>query len=123
MCRVPASRPAIDSTCLIHGGFAGSRDSTWIPPMHEALILIALAHDHWRRTIGRRLPRSGRIDVFEERLWRASANHGSPTWLVSDKDHALRNKLVNALLTRLGIRRRYGAVGKEGSICLIERFR
>ena len=52
----------------------------------------------------------------------AISRHGSPTWLVSDRDRALRNKLVNALLTRFGVRRRYGAVGKKGSICLIERF-
>jgi putative transposase len=60
---------------------------------------------------------------FAVRLLRTSiAVHGTPIWLVSDKDRALRNKLVNALLRRFGIRRRHGAVGKKGSICLIERF-
>jgi putative transposase len=55
-------------------------------------------------------------------LRRAIARHGMPTWLVSDKDRALRNKLVNGLLRRHGIRRRYGAVGRKGSIAVIERF-
>jgi putative transposase len=55
-------------------------------------------------------------------LRRALARHGAPTWLVSDKDRALRNRLVNGLLRRHGIRRRYGAVGRKGSITVIERF-
>jgi len=55
-------------------------------------------------------------------LRRAMTRHGSPTWLVSDKDRAFRNKLVNALLGRHGIDRRYGAVGRKGSIAIIERF-
>ncbi|MHC5011402.1 MAG: hypothetical protein ACYTG6_10690, partial [Planctomycetota bacterium] len=42
--------------------------------MHEALILIAramaLAHDRWRATIGRRCPLSGKIAVLAERVQR-----------------------------------------------------
>ncbi len=45
--------------------------------MHEALILIAraiaLAHDRWRTTIGRRRPLSGKIAVLEERVERLEA--------------------------------------------------
>jgi putative transposase len=60
---------------------------------------------------------------FALRLLREALDrHGAPTWLVSDKDRALRNQLVNALLRRRGIRRRYGAVGKSGSIAIIERM-
>jgi transposase InsO family protein len=55
-------------------------------------------------------------------LRRALTRHGTPTWLVSDKDRALRNQLVNGLLCRHGVRRRYGAVGRQGSIAVIERF-
>jgi putative transposase len=55
-------------------------------------------------------------------LRRALAHHCAPTWLVSDKDRALRNRLVNALLRCHGVRRRYGAVGRKGSIAVIERF-
>lgn len=52
----------------------------------------------------------------------AIQRYGRPTWLVSDQDPAIRNKLVNRLLRRHGIRRRYGAVGKKGSIGVIERL-
>jgi putative transposase len=55
-------------------------------------------------------------------LRRAIARQGPPTWLVSDKDRALRNRIVNALLRRHGARRRYGRVGRKGSIAIIERF-
>jgi putative transposase len=55
-------------------------------------------------------------------LRRALARDGTPTWLVSDKDRALRTKLVNGLLRHHGVRRRYGAVGRKGSIAVIERF-
>jgi transposase InsO family protein len=55
-------------------------------------------------------------------LRRALARHGAPTWLVSDSDRALRNRLVTGLLRRHGVRRRYGAVGRKGSIAVIERF-
>ena len=41
----------------------------------------------------------------------AITRYGAPTWLVSDKDRALRNRPLNALLRRDGTRRRYGAVG------------
>jgi hypothetical protein len=47
--------------------------------MHEALILIAhaiaLAHDHWRRTVGRRRPLHGRIAVLEEHVERLEAEN------------------------------------------------
>lgn len=60
---------------------------------------------------------------FAARLLRSAISKcGSPTWLVSDKDRAFRNKLVNGLLRRHGIRRRYGAVCKKGSTGIIERF-
>ena len=42
--------------------------------MHEALTwiarAIALAHDHWRTTFGRRRPLSGKIAVLEEQVQR-----------------------------------------------------
>ena len=48
--------------------------SLYNPPMHEALItiarMIALAHDHWRATVGRRRPLSGKVAVLEEKLQR-----------------------------------------------------
>jgi transposase InsO family protein len=55
-------------------------------------------------------------------LRRATRRYGAPIWLVSDKDPALRSRLLNAVLRRHGIRRRYGAVGRKGSIAIIERM-
>ena len=47
--------------------------------MHEALILIAraiaLAHDRWRTTGGRRRPLSGKIAVLEERVQKLEAKN------------------------------------------------
>ena len=54
-------------------------------------------------------------------LRRALRRNGTPRWLVTDKDPMLRGGLVQRLLTRHGILRRYGAVGRKGSIALIER--
>jgi putative transposase len=76
-----------------------------------------------RRVLAIGFVRGAPSATFAARLLRyAIGRHGAPTWLVSDKDRALRNKLVNGLLRRHGIRRRYGAVGKKGSISVIERF-
>jgi len=62
--------------------------------MHEALILIArviaVAHDRWRSTVGRRRPLSGKIAVSEERLRRLEAE----------------NTLLRARLLRVPARRR-----------------
>ena len=55
-------------------------------------------------------------------LRRAIRSNGSPRWLVSDQDPVLRGGRVQRFLTRRGILRRYGAVGKSGSIGLIEWF-
>ncbi len=54
-------------------------------------------------------------------LRRAMRRNGTPGWLVTDKDPVLRAGLVQRLLTTHGILRRYGAVGRRGSIALIER--
>ena len=62
--------------------------------MHHALVLIAraiaLAHDHWRRTIGRRRPLSGKIAVLEERVQQLRAE----------------NALLRARLLRIPAKRR-----------------
>jgi hypothetical protein len=62
--------------------------------MHQALILlaraIALAHDHWHRSIGRRLSLSGQLAVLEERIRRLEAE----------------NTLLRARLLRVPARRR-----------------
>jgi hypothetical protein len=65
-----------------------------IPSVHQALILIvraiALAHDHRRRSVGRRLFLSGHVAVLEERVRRLEAE----------------NALLRARLVRVPARRR-----------------
>ena len=62
---------------LIHGAHSRLRQPLYNPPMHEALItiagMIALAHDHWRATAGRRRPLSGKVAVLEEQAQRLRA--------------------------------------------------
>jgi hypothetical protein len=41
---------------------------------------------------------------------------------VTDKDPVLHSRLPNAFLASRGTRRRYGAVGRHGSIAIIERL-
>jgi len=53
-------------------------------------------------------------------LRRAMRQNGFPRWLVSDKDPVLRARTVQRLLTQHGILRRYGAIGRSGSISLNE---
>jgi putative transposase len=88
-------------------------------PMWVGCVIDAFS----RRVLAIGFVRGAPSAAFAARLLRyAIGRHGAPTWLVSDKDRALRNKLVNGLLRRHGIRRRYGAVGKKGSISVLERF-
>ncbi|MHC4163845.1 MAG: coiled-coil domain-containing protein [Planctomycetota bacterium] len=83
---------------IVAGSAAYVSDTTrvggWIPAMHQALILIAraiaLAHDRWRRSVGRRLSLSGHIAVLEERDRRLEAE----------------NALLRARLVRVPARRR-----------------
>src|SRR5262245_40870208 len=58
------------------------------------------------------------------RLLRQSVQaHGAaPTWVVTDRGRQFTSKLFARALKRRRIRRRFGAVGRKGSIVLIERF-
>ena len=61
--------------------------------------------------------------AFALRLLRqAIATAGAPTWIVTDHGRQFTSRAFTRALTRRRIRRRYGAVGKMGSIALIERF-
>jgi hypothetical protein len=50
------------------------------------------------------------------------AKHGAPRHFVSDQGSQSRDDGFKANLKRQGIRQRYGAVGKTGSIAILERF-
>ena len=75
-----------------------------------------------RRVLAIGAVRGAPSSAFAVRLLRAAnRRHGTPRWLITDKDPVLRGGLVQRFLTRHGVLRRYGAVGRRGSIALIER--
>ena len=84
----------------------------------------AIIDVHSRKVLAMASIRKAPTSAFACRLIRAAAReHGSATWFVTDQDPIVRRaKNVNALARRLGMRRRYGAVGRKGSIAIIERF-
>jgi len=48
--------------------------------------------------------------------------HGAPRVLVFDRGQVFRSATLRRTTRRLGIRRRFGAVGQTGSIARLERF-
>jgi transposase InsO family protein len=53
---------------------------------------------------------------------KAASRHGRPKHFVSDQGSQFTATELRQTLDRLGIRQRFGAIGKTGSISLIERF-
>jgi hypothetical protein len=76
-----------------------------------------------------RIPLAARV-VFAEpsgrdiaRLFAAAAHRlGPPKHSVSDQGAQFTSRAFERALTRLGVRHRYGAIGRTGSIASIERF-
>jgi transposase InsO family protein len=53
---------------------------------------------------------------------RTSKRHGRPAHFVSDHARCFTGRVFRRRLLRLGVKQRFGAVGKKGSIALIERL-
>jgi DNA-binding XRE family transcriptional regulator len=53
---------------------------------------------------------------------RTSKRHGRPAHFVSDRARCFTGEIFRRKLLRLGVKQRFGAVGKKGSIALIERL-
>src|SRR5664280_369152 len=53
---------------------------------------------------------------------RTSKRHGRPAHFVSDRARCFTGGIFRRKLLRLGVKQRFGAVGKKGSIALIERL-
>ena len=125
-------RPAPDDSVLARttpGLLAKRPDHIWMIDFTRLGGLVrpafvgAVLDAYSRRVLAIGLRRGEPTAAFAIRLLRrAIARHGVPTWLVSDRDRAFRNRRVNGFLRRHAIGRRYGAVGRKGSIALIERF-
>jgi len=61
--------------------------------------------------------------AFAVRLLReAVGESGPPSWVVTDQGTQFTSLAFSRALRRRGIRRRFGAVGRSGSIALLERF-
>ena len=57
------------------------------------------------------------------RLFAAAARRlGPPRHSVSDQGAQFTSSALKRALARLGVRHRYGAIGRSGSIAIIERF-
>ena len=52
----------------------------------------------------------------------ARRKHGAPKHFASDQGSQFTSMLFRNALARLGIKQRFGAIGKTGSIAIIERF-
>ena len=53
---------------------------------------------------------------------KAASIHGPPSHFISDQGSQFTSKSFRQTLARLSVRQRFGAIGKTGSIALIERF-
>ncbi|MEO8585036.1 MAG: DDE-type integrase/transposase/recombinase [Acidobacteriota bacterium] len=85
---------------------------------------VAVAFDVFSR-----LPLSMRVFVKEPSAFematlvsRTARRFGRPAHFVSDKGNCFRGGAFRRVLRRLGARPRFGAIGKKGSIALIERL-
>jgi transposase InsO family protein len=53
---------------------------------------------------------------------RATKRHGQPAHFISDQSRCFKGQVFRRKLWRLGVKQRFGAVGKKGLIALIERL-
>jgi transposase InsO family protein len=53
---------------------------------------------------------------------RTARRHGRPSHFVSDQARCFTGQVFRRKLLRLGVKQRFGAIGKKGSIALIERL-
>ena len=97
-------------------------DFTRVGGIVRPLWVGAVIDAYSRKVLAVAAVRGGPSGSFAVRLLRTAVRrHGAPRWLVSDKDPVLRSERVQRFLTAHGVLRRYGAVGRKGSIALIER--
>ena len=127
---VTANRPNhvwhVDLTCMPTGG------GFWVPWIPQALVQVwpfcwwmAIVVDHYsRRVIGfavfKKQPASIDIRQF---IGRCIAKAGdTPKYLICDKGVQFWNEGFKQWCKRKTIKPRFGAIGKHGSIAVIERF-
>src|SRR3974390_2363945 len=89
-----------------------------------ATLKVAVVFDAFSR-----MPLSGRVFSKEASaremarfVSNATRRHGRPAHFVSDRARCFTGQVFRRKLLRLGVKQRFGAVGKKGSIALIERL-
>src|SRR6266571_507611 len=95
-----------------------------LPPVWPFCWWVRIAVDHYsRRVMGvavyRALPSSAAVRRFLERLFRSASD--KPHRLISDQGTQFIEKGFRRWCQRHGIQHRFGAVGKYGSLAVIER--
>jgi transposase InsO family protein len=63
-----------------------------------------------------------RFDSRGRFVSKAARRHGRPVHFISDRARCFTGQVFRRKLLRLGVKQRFGAVGKKGSIALIERL-
>jgi putative transposase len=98
-------------------------DFTRLGGVFRAVRVGAVIDAFSRRVLAIGVVRGEPKAAFAVRLLReAIAEAGPPAWVVTDRGRQFTSRAFTRALLRRGIRRRFGAIGRSGSIALIERF-
>jgi putative transposase len=121
---VRALRPARGPLVAKRPGHLWLVDFTRVGGWFRSVFVGAVIDGFSRKVLALRVVAREPTAAFAVRLLReAVAAHGAaPTWMVTDQGTQLTAAEFTRALRRQGIRRRFGAVGRSGSIALIERF-
>ncbi len=98
-------------------------DFTRVGGLFRSVFVGAVVDAFSRKVLALRIAPRDPTAAFAVRLLRETAlRHGAPRHLVTDHGRQFRSAAFKRALQRRGIRRRFGAIGKTGSLALIERF-
>jgi putative transposase len=98
-------------------------DFTRVGSMLRSVVVGAVIDGFSRRVLAIAVCHGEPTALFAVRLLRdAVRRNGAPTWMVTDRGTQFTASGFTRVLRRLGIGHRYGAVGRKGSIALLERF-
>ncbi|HEX5135708.1 MAG TPA: DDE-type integrase/transposase/recombinase, partial [Planctomycetota bacterium] len=98
-------------------------DFTRVGGIFRSVFVGAVVDAFSRKVLALRVCALEPTAAFAVRLLReAVRGHGAPCHLISDQGPQLTSAVFSRALSRRGIRRRFGAIGRTGSVALIERF-
>jgi putative transposase len=98
-------------------------DFTRVGGLFRSVFLGAVVDGFSRKVLALRVCAAEPTAAFAVALLReAVGGHAAPPHLITDRGRQFTSAAFTRALVRRGIRRRYGAVGRTGSLALIERF-